>query len=64
MFFSKKEEGCEKLKNIINGEFRKIFNDKNLSIEEKLKKLLETEKREILEWEYFKANFPVGFFCN
>jgi PAS domain S-box-containing protein len=63
MFFSKKEEGCEKLKNIINGEFRKIFNDKNLSIEEKLKKLLETEKREILEWEYFKANFPVGFFA-
>jgi PAS domain S-box-containing protein len=63
MFFSKKDESCKNLKNIIENEYKKLFIEENLSIEEKLKKLLETEKKEMQEWHYFKANFPVGFFA-
>lgn len=63
MFFSKKENSCENLVHIIENEYRKIFSEDNLNVEEKLKKLLSTEKREMQEWHYFKANFPVGFFA-
>ncbi|GAX87207.1 conserved hypothetical protein [Lebetimonas natsushimae] len=62
MFFSKKDESCDYLKRFIEEEYKKIFSDDNLNIEEKLKKILETKDNEIEEWRYFKTHFPVAFF--
>lgn len=62
MFFSKKDETCEKLKYFIDEEYKKIFSENNLNIKEKLKKILEIKDNEIKEWRDFKTHFPVAFF--